>query len=99
MTDSENRIEGERRAKLARMSLYVNIALGAVSTIGASVFWISLPERMRQVTERGVDHEARLRVVESLIGEHAATLGRIDERTKNIQESVSEIRNQQGVRP
>jgi hypothetical protein len=86
------KLDGERRARSARISLIINIILGIVSIIGASVFWISLPERMKVAQERAADHETRIRALENLSGEHAATLGRIDERTKSIQESVSDIR-------
>lgn len=51
------------------------------------MFWLSLPEKIKQTKEELGDHEARIRTLESDRG----LLMRIDERTKSIQEDVKQL--------
>lgn len=84
--------ESLKRQRKERLNLAL-VAVGlAVNIIGASVFWISLPERMRSVVSSVADHESRLRALEKTGGEQATTIGRIDERTRSIQESIIEVK-------
>lgn len=84
--------DGERRAKSARVALGLTIAGLAINVIGATTFWIALPEKMRATTATLADHELRIRVAESKGSEQANTLGRIDERTKSIQDSITDLK-------
>lgn len=84
--------DGERRAKAARWALSLTIGGLIINAIGATTFWIALPEKMRATTLQLADHEARIRVTESKGAEQAGTLGRIDERTKSIQESILDLK-------
>lgn len=84
--------DGERRAKAARTALWLTIAGLLINVVGATTFWVSLPEKLRSTTAQLADHETRIRANESRGNEQASTLGRIDERTKNIQESIGDLK-------
>lgn len=73
--------------KEVKWDLYLTICLTIVNLIGGVAFWLSLPEKLKQTKETLLDHEARLRVLESDRG----LLQRIDERTKTIQDDVRQI--------
>ena len=88
----QQKADGERRAKSARVALGLTIAGLAVNIIGATTFWIALPEKMRATTAQLADHEARIRATETRGAEQVGTLGRIDERTKAIQDSVGDLK-------
>lgn len=91
--EEKEHLMGERRAFMARLSLGLNIVLAAVSIVGASVFWITLPEKIRSVTVQVADHEIRLRAQETRVSSIEGTLSRIDERTKAIQDALLDIRS------
>ena len=92
---SEQEIEkanGERRAKSARTALALTICGLLINAVGATTFWIALPEKMKQTTAQLGDHEARIRAQETRGSTQQETLGRIDERTKSIQDSISDLK-------
>ncbi len=90
--DLKQKADGERRAKAARVALALTIAGLVVNVVGATTFWIALPEKMRATTAMLADHEARIRATETKGAEQAGTLGRIDERTKAIQDSIGDLK-------
>lgn len=82
---------GTRRANTALVMMYVSIAALAVNIFGASIFWISLPEKLKNVTAQVESQGVRLNVLESQTAGQAATLARVDERTKSIQDDVRQL--------
>lgn len=70
-----------------KWDLYLTLIMTLINICGGTIFWFSLPERIRQTKEQLLDHEGRIRVLESDRG----LLQRIDERTKSIQDDVKQI--------
>ena len=85
--------EGDRRKNNALTAFHLTIVGLCINLIGASVFWIELPERMKVVLSTEADHELRLRTLEREDSKKQATLERIDERTRAIQEALIELRH------
>ena len=86
-------LDGERRAKVARVALGLTVAGLIVNLIGATTFWIALPEKMKQTTTAVADHELRMRALETRSADQAGTMIRIDERTKSIQDSITDLKS------
>lgn len=93
MSEEYEQPEGARRAKSARTALLLTIVSVIINIVGATTFWMALPEKLRTTTAQLADHEMRIRADEARGNEQAGTLGRIDERTKNIQESITDLKN------
>lgn len=88
----ETPLDGKRRATLAIWSLGITIALNVCGIVGSIYFFISLPERLNNYTLRQDDHERRIRELENGQAVIRETLGRIDERTKGISDSMSDLK-------
>ena len=68
-----------------------SISLGNIITIVSMLFvagmaWSDTTSRIAQVSNEVVDHESRLRVIESKVGE---SLARIDERLASIERKLN----------
>lgn len=68
----------------------------AVSTLAVLVAlfsalngWFVLPEQMRHVKEENVRQNIRIDSMESLAADRAETLARIDERTKRMEQTLT----------
>lgn len=85
-------LDGKRRATLAIWALGLSIAVNAAGLIGCTLFWFSLPEKLSNYTQRQDDHERRIRELEAGQSSIKETLGRIDERTKGISDSMSDLK-------
>lgn len=83
---------GNSTAPEARWDLRLTILLTAINILGGTMFWLSLPEKMKQTKEQLADHELRIRVLEKSSADTSGLLSRIDERTKTIQESIGQLR-------
>lgn len=70
-----------------KWDLTLTVFLTIINIFGATAFWFSLPEKLKETKETLVDHEARIRTLEDGRG----LLQRIDERTKTIQDDVRQL--------
>ena len=86
---SEN--TGVRRANTALVMMWVSIAALGINVLGASVFWLTLPEKLKNITATVESQGVRLTTLETQTSGQAATLARVDERTKSIQDDVRQI--------
>lgn len=78
-------------AKNVKWDLNLSLVLTGINIVGASVWWIAMPQRLSAVEKKSEDHETRIRVLETTESGNASTMSRIDERTKAIQEDVRQI--------
>lgn len=79
-------------ARTIKWDLYLTLTLTIVNIIGGTTFWLSLPEKLKLTKEELQDHETRLRALEKTQADIVGIVSRIDERTKAIQENVSQLR-------
>lgn len=90
--------DGERRATLARVMMIAALVSTIVNILGSLAFWFALPERLRSITATQLDQGLKISAVDakeeiqaSKIASQEATMARIDERTKAIQDDVRQI--------
>lgn len=69
------------------------IAIGslAINVVGSTTFWFAMPEKLRTITDKVENQAARLNALETQASGQAATLARVDERTKSIQDDVRQL--------
>lgn len=61
-----------------------------VTIFGSAQGWLILPEKVRVTQEHANKLEQRINSMESLANERAETLARIDERTKRIEQIITQ---------
>lgn len=78
--------------KEARWDLRWSIVLTVMNIVALGSFWFTLPMQIKNVSDKLEDHELRLRKMEEAGSTQASMLSRIDERTKAIQDNVTDLR-------
>lgn len=80
--------------KSIKWDLNLSLLLTAINIIGATVWWLSMPARLTTVEKHTDDLEIRLRLQETKAATVEGVLGRIDERTKDMQQNLADMRHE-----
>lgn len=80
--------------KSVKWDLNLSLLLTAINIIGATVWWLSMPARLTTVEKHTDDLEIRLRLQETKAATVEGVLGRIDERTKDMQQNLADMRHE-----
>lgn len=83
--------DGERRAAITRIMMWVSLASLGLNIAGATTFWFALPEKFKNVISMQAATELRVTAVETRSASQEAVLARVDERTKAIQDDVRQL--------
>lgn len=78
--------------KEARWDLRWSIVLTVMNVVAMGSFWFTLPLQIKMSKDQLDDHETRLRKLEQNGADQSSMLSRIDERTKSIQDNVTDLR-------
>lgn len=80
--------DGQRRANTALVMMWVSITALIINVVGATTFWLSLPEKLKAVNAALDTLNARMTLQESKSATQDTVMARVDERTKTMQEDV-----------
>lgn len=81
-----------------KWDLNLSLLLTAINIIGATVWWLSMPQRLKTLEGNDADKELRLRLLESKSSSTESMLSRIDERTKNMESNIQDMRHDWSMR-
>lgn len=72
--------------------MWVSIISTAINIIGATAFWLALPEKIKTITASVAALEIKVQAQETESNKQGNILARIDERTSAMKEDLADIK-------